>query len=386
MRPDLLLPVAQSSSAGDFAFIAIIVVVIVAGAALVWWSKKKGAAPPSPIPDVDDDDRQDAQALAPAIPEEPEEPGKLLLPEAKTIRDGLAKTRSQGFISRIAGIFKKELDDTLEEQLEEVLLTSDIGVKTAQKLLGTVKQQLSHAELKNAAVVWNALRTEVSSILQGTPGNVKQPLPHKPHVIAVVGVNGTGKTTSVGKLAWRDAQEGRKVMVVAADTFRAAAVGQLEIWSQRAGALFHKGNDGQDPASVAFDGINKAVDEQVDVVYVDTAGRLHTKKNLVEELKKIIRVCGKAMDGAPHETLLVLDATTGQNAIQQADIFRDEVGVDSIVLTKLDGTAKGGVIIGICDMLGIPVRYVGCGEQKEDLLPFSADDFVDGLFGEVNGA
>lgn len=380
MRLHMLHIVAQESPGGDGLFIAILALVLVAGAALVWWSRRKGAVPPALA--EPEGDEEGAEELAEAEPEQPEEP---LLPEGKTISDGLARTRSQGFMSRIAGIFKKELDETLEDQLEEVLLTSDIGIKTAQKLLEKVKEQLSRSELKDASVVWEVLRTEISAILEGAPGEGPDSSQNKPHVVAVVGVNGTGKTTSVGKLAWLDTEAGKSVMLVAADTFRAAAVGQLEVWADRAGAMFHKGADEQDPASVAFDGIKKGMEAGVDVVYVDTAGRLHTKKNLVEELKKITRVCGKAFEGAPHEILLVLDATTGQNAIQQADIFSEAVGVNSIVLTKLDGTAKGGVVIGICDSFRIPVKYIGCGEQKQDLQPFSAGDFIDGLFEGVTG-
>jgi fused signal recognition particle receptor len=175
---------------------------------------------------------------------------------------------------------------------------------------------------------------------------------------------------------------GKSVMLVAADTFRAAAVEQLAIWATRAQAEFHRGEEGQDPASVAFDGIKRGLELGVDVILIDTAGRLHTQKNLVEELKKIVRVCDKAHEGAPHETLLVLDSTTGQNAIQQANIFGEAVGLDGIVLTKLDGTAKGGVVIGICDQMQIPVKFIGVGEQVEDLLPFEADSFLDGLFGD----
>ena len=336
------------------------------------------------MPDEVPEEIHDTVSAAESLPEpEPEEAKKPieLLPVGKTIHDGLEKTRKQGFVSRLAGLFRKELDDDLEQQLEEVLLTSDIGVKTASKLLGALKGELSRSELKDADAVWTFMRDEVKNLLGREDDFVAPEMDRKPWVIAVIGVNGTGKTTTIGKLAARFGSQGKKVLMVAADTYRAAAVDQLEIWSQRAGAAFHRGKENQDPASVAFDGIKQGVEDGVDIVLVDTAGRLHTQKNLVEELKKIIRVCDKAWEGAPQETLLVLDATTGQNAIQQANIFAGAVDVHGIVLTKLDGTAKGGVIIGICDQMKIPVRYVGVGEKVEDLQPFSAEGFLDGLFG-----
>jgi fused signal recognition particle receptor len=220
----------------------------------------------------------------------------------------------------------------------------------------------------------------VQEILRGAGRAAGEEPAEKPWVILVVGVNGTGKTTTIGKLAARQTAQGRRVLLVAGDTFRAAAEDQLEIWAGRAKAAIHRGEPGADPASVAFDGVKRGVAEGADVIIVDTAGRLHTKRNLVDELKKVARVIGKAHEGAPHETLLVLDATTGQNAIQQAGIFKGEVGVTGIVLTKLDGTAKGGVVLGISDLMGIPVKYVGVGERPEDLQPFSVEEFVEGLF------
>ncbi len=359
-------------------FLGIVAFLVVAGVLLVLWSRKRGRREaPLEVPD------EAVPEPEPVVEPEPEEPAKPLLQVGRTIGDGLEKTRKQGFVSRLAGVFKKELDEGLEDRIEEVLLTSDIGVKTADRLMSGIKAELSRAEMKDPSVVWSYLKKEVGDILTGvgSSGPGGETAADGPHVIAVVGVNGTGKTTTIGKLSARYMNEGKKVAMVAGDTFRAAAGEQLEVWSTRVGATFHRGGENQDPASVAFDGIRKAGEEGAEIIMVDTAGRLHTKKHLLDELKKIIRVCGKAQPGAPHETLLVLDATTGQNAIQQADIFRDEVGVSGIVLTKLDGTAKGGVIIGICDTLGIPVKYVGVGEQVEDLQPFSADEFVSGLFG-----
>ena len=343
--------------------------------------QQRAAAEPSRKPGLLE--RAAAAEAPPAAPEKPAAPVSPtdLLAAGKTLEEGLEKTRSQGFVSRLAGLFKKELDQQIEAQLEEVMLTSDIGVKTAQKLLQGIKEELSRSQLKDPAVVWKYLRKEVLGIVSVPLKPPAATAPGQPRVIAVIGVNGTGKTTSIGKLAARFTRAGQKVLLVAADTFRAAAGEQLEIWANRVGAQCHRGPEGQDPASVAFDGIQKGVAAGVDVVIVDTAGRLHTRKNLVEELKKILRVCGKALPGAPHETLLVLDATIGQNAVSQADIFRGEVGVDGIILSKLDGTAKGGVVIGICDALSIPVAYVGVGEKVEDLRPFSPSEFVQGLFG-----
>ena len=364
----------------NFVFGGIVASLVIVGVAVVWWSKRKGlrkraeAARAEEIPEAAPE-FVEAEAEAEAEPVE-------LLPTGRTIQQGLEKTRNQGFVSRLAGLFRKEIDEELEGRMEEVLLTSDIGVKTAQKLLTSIKDVLTRTDLKDPDKVWSFMREEVKLLLSSSEGSDEEVFSDKPHVIAVVGVNGTGKTTTIGKLAALYGRGGKKVMLVAADTFRAAAVEQLGIWAERAGALFHRGQENQDPASVAFDGIKKGLEEEADIIMIDTAGRLHTQKNLVGELKKIVKVCGKAYEGAPHETILVLDATTGQNAIQQANIFRGEVGVQGIVLTKLDGTAKGGVIIGICDMLQIPVRYVGVGEKVEDLQPFNVDAFIDGLFGD----
>jgi len=379
MISQALLAAAQSQ---DTLFIVIMALLVVGGAALVYWSRRKG----SKTAEAGTEAAEKGEVARPeeALPEEREEEVEEkpeLLPLGRTIQDGLEKTRTRGFVSRLAGLFRRQLDEDIEQKMEEVLLTSDIGVKTARKLLAGLKSELTRTQLKDSEVVWDFLKGQVRALLGPVPLETDPGDTATPYVIAVIGVNGTGKTTTIGKLAARLVRGGKKVMVVAADTFRAAAEDQLAIWAERSGATFHRGREKQDPASVAFDGIRKGVEEGADVILIDTAGRLHTQKNLVGELKKIARVCGKALEGAPHETLLVLDATTGQNAIQQANIFRGEVGVQGIVLTKLDGTAKGGVVIGICDMLQIPVKYVGVGESVADLLPFSPDDFVEGLFG-----
>lgn len=363
-------------------FIGLLAAVVVIGIFLVLWSRRKGEKGPA-APTLE---TQDAVAVEGLSPAKPDAATGGLLPAGRTISQGLEKTRKQGFVARLSGLFRKELDVDIEQRIEEVLLTSDIGVKTAQKLLAAIKEKLDRDDLKDAAAVWGLLRREVKALLHSNEGTSGLTVTdEKPWVIAVVGVNGTGKTTTIGKLAAKYRKAGKGVMMVAADTFRAAAVEQLAIWAKRSDAGFHRGEEGQDPASVAFDGIKAGIAAGVDVILIDTAGRLHTQKNLVEELKKIIRVCGKACEDAPHETLLVLDSTTGQNAIQQATIFGGAVGIQGIVLTKLDGTAKGGVVIGICDQMQIPVRFIGVGEQVEDLLPFDADAFLSGLFGDVDG-
>ena len=298
----------------------------------------------------------------------------------KKLRSGLAPTRG-GLISKIGSIFKskKTLSPEVIEELEEVLLTSDVGAKTAQKLLDTIQSALEKDELANAEAAWTLLEEAVRQILNvpQAPWAVEQ---KKPFVIMVVGVNGVGKTTTIGKLATKFAEQDKKVVLAAADTFRAAAVNQLTIWGRRANAEVVKSKEGADPSSVVFEAVKKAVEVGADIVIADTAGRLHTQQPLMEELKKIHRVMGKALEGAPHEVLLVLDATTGQNAIQQVSMFKETLDITGLVLTKLDGTAKGGVIIGICHEHAVPVRFIGIGESKEDLREFAVDDFVDALF------
>ena len=294
------------------------------------------------------------------------------------IRRGLQKTR-QGFMSRLNELlFSRDLDEDLVDELEALLVTSDIGIRTAERLLRDLREQLSNQEVKDAETVRQRLKERVLEI-------VSRPLPalgwgQSPTVIMVIGVNGAGKTTTIGKLAARLKDEGRSVVLAAGDTFRAAAVEQLEVWGERAAATVVKGEEAADPSSVIFEAIQKARGDGADVVLADTAGRLHTKINLMEELKKVRRVMNKAYEGAPHEVLLVLDATNGQNAIAQAKQFKDAVEVDSIALTKLDGTAKGGVVVAICDDLELPVRYVGVGEQVRDLRDFDPEAFTEALF------
>ncbi|WP_437802098.1 signal recognition particle-docking protein FtsY [Sorangium sp. So ce693] len=304
------------------------------------------------------------------------------------LRKGLTKVReSEGFFGRLKALFagKKEIDPNVVEQIEEVLLTSDVGVKTTELLLDEIRSALSRNELADTDKVWDALREHAKRILRvGAGGGL--PLKAQPTVVMVVGVNGVGKTTTIGKLATQLKAEGRTVVLAAGDTFRAAAVQQLNVWGKRVGCEVVRGKDGANPGAVIFDAIQKAKDTGADVVLADTAGRLHTKTNLMEELSRVARTMNKALEGAPHETLLVLDATNGQNAMQQAALFKEALPITGIVLTKLDGTAKGGVILGICAEHGLPVRYVGIGERAEDLREFEPDEFVEAMLGRASGS
>jgi len=303
--------------------------------------------------------------------------------DAAALSPGLARTRA-GWVSRLGQLFagKREIDPALVEEIEKVLLTADIGVRTSQKLLEEIRASLSKREMSDPTAVWAYLRKRAIEILH-VEGPKIDFTKHKPFVLLTIGVNGSGKTTTIGKLASKLKAEGRSVLLAAGDTFRAAAAEQLEVWGSRVGAPVVRGKEASDPSSVIFEGIKRAANEGFDVVIADTAGRLHTKANLMEELQKVRRVAGKALEGAPHETWLVIDSTSGQNAIAQAQIFTQAMAVTGIVLTKLDGTAKGGVILGIADQLGIPVRYIGVGERVEDLRAFDAEEFVEALFDHV---
>jgi fused signal recognition particle receptor len=329
-----------------------------------------------------------ARPSATKVPAAPEPEPVLEEPPAprdlSMLRKGLAKARGEGgFLGRLASLFagKKELDPTIADQVEEILLTSDVGVATTQAILVRLRDGLGKNELQSSQAVWDALRADAKRILGIGGGKVAAS--HKPEVIFMVGVNGVGKTTTIGKLASKFRSDGRSVLLAAGDTFRAAAVQQLEVWGKRIGCEVVKGKEGADPGAVIFDAIQKAKQSGIDVVLADTAGRLQTKTPLMDELKKIARTMQKAMEGAPHETLLVLDATNGQNAVSQAKMFQEAIPLTGIVLTKLDGTAKGGVILGITDELKIPVRYVGLGERADDLREFNADEFVEALFGST---
>jgi len=301
------------------------------------------------------------------------------------LKEGLTKTRDNilGKVHKILAS-KSKIDDDLLETLEEILIGGDVGVSTTARIIANIKERVRIERYEQPAELDRLLKDEIQKVF--TDGSMADGDPFmlppnmRPYVIMVVGVNGVGKTTTIGKLAYNYRSAGRKVLIAAADTFRAAANEQLEIWAQRAGVEIIQQRQGADPAAVAFDSLKSAAAKEVDVVIIDTAGRLHTKVNLMEELKKIKRVMQKILPDAPHEVLLVLDASTGQNAIQQARQFSDAVGVNGLVVTKLDGTAKGGVVLAISQELKIPVRFIGVGEKIDDLQPFSRTAFVDALF------
>jgi len=293
---------------------------------------------------------------------------------------GLRRTHDS-LLGRLGSLFSdKQIPSDLVDRVEEVLLTSDVGIRTTQALMGEVRQQLSRHELKDQQTLFSMLETRIREVLMQTVTSHWQLVNSKPAVVLMVGVNGVGKTTTIGKLAAHFRSEGKQVMVAAGDTFRAAAVEQLKIWAQRTGCAFYSGATGKDPASVIFEACQQAQKENVDVLLADTAGRLHTKSDLMEELKKVKRVVGKVIANAPHETFLVLDATTGQNALVQARQFHEAIGLSGIVLTKLDGTAKGGVVVAIASELNIPIRFVGVGEKIDDLRLFNPEQFAHALF------
>ena len=296
----------------------------------------------------------------------------------KRLKTGLSKTRKI-LTTDINELFagKRKIDDELLEELEELLITSDIGVQTTMNLIQSIS--IKSSEITGPDQLKSILREKILELLKATIKPSKE-IVGKPHVIMVIGVNGVGKTTTIGKLASRFSSSGKKVIIAAADTFRAAAIEQLTIWADRAGVDIIKHKEMSDPAAVAYDGLQAAVARNADIVLVDTAGRLHTRKNLMEELKKIKRTLSKKLPGAPHEILLILDATTGQNALSQAELFNNALGVTGIALTKLDGTAKGGIVVSICNALEIPLNYIGVGEKIDDLQEFDPTEFVNALF------
>jgi fused signal recognition particle receptor len=297
------------------------------------------------------------------------------------LKDGLTKSR-ETWVQKMGSIFQnREWDEQSLEDMEESLLTADVGLKATQKLMDTLRGLSPSGSEDLAQDMSSQLQQAMVKLLQDSDAAPRvESLSVRPWIVLFLGVNGVGKTTTIGKLAAQYKASGKKVLLVAGDTFRAAAVEQLEAWGQRAGVELIKHRAGSDPSAVVYDGMQAAKSRAVDVLLIDTAGRLHTKVHLIEELKKIRRVIGREQPGAPHETLLVLDATTGQNGLQQAKVFKEATDIDGIVLTKLDGTAKGGVIISIHEELGVPVRYIGVGEDVEDLQPFEAERFVEALF------
>ncbi len=298
----------------------------------------------------------------------------------KKLTNGLKKTRNKligQLTETVTG--RPQFDEELFEEIEEVLIASDCGVETAALLTERLREECNRRKTMRAAEVMDIIKEQMARVMAGD-----EALPTiaqgSPHVILFIGVNGTGKTTSIGKIGDHFRREGKQVLFAAADTFRAAAKEQLQIWAERSGADIVTGAEGSDPAAVAFDAVSAAISRDRDVVLIDTAGRLHTRHNLMEELKKISRAVGKARPGAPHETLLVLDATTGQNGVVQAETFGSAVGLSGLVLTKLDGTAKGGIVLGIRQRFGVPVKWVGVGEKLDDLETFEPAEFVDALF------
>ena len=305
-------------------------------------------------------------------------------PALASLRKGLARSRSdEGLFGKLKGLItgKKEIDPKIAEEIEEVLLTSDVGVPTTESILDRIKQQLNRGELKSEAQVWSALRNEARRTLSvdGRSGGIT--IREQPTVILLVGVNGAGKTTTIGKLAAQFSSSGKKVMLAAGDTFRAAAVDQLRAWGDRVGCEVICGKENADPSSVLFDAVTAAKDRGADILLADTAGRLHTKTNLMQEMTKIQKVISKALPGAPHEILLVIDSTNGQNAMAQAREFKEALELTGLILTKLDGTARGGAVLGICDVLQLPIRYIGVGEGSEHLYEFDTDAFVEALLG-----
>lgn len=304
-------------------------------------------------------------------------------PPAPAKRSWRERLSGSGFARSLSSLFVRNpvLDDAFLDELETCLISADVGVATATDLIEKLRRRVDKREFADANALLAALRGELVERLKP----VEKPLDvggRKPFVLLMVGVNGVGKTTSIGKLATKWNAEGKKVILGAGDTFRAAAVQQLEVWGKRVGADVVKGKEGADPGAVAFEATKKAQESGADILLVDTAGRLHTKVNLMDEIKKVKRTIAKAFEGAPHETLLVIDATTGQNALQQATLFKEALELTGIILTKLDGTAKGGVVLGVCDELKVPVKYIGLGERAEDLREFVAADFVEALFGK----
>ena len=326
--------------------------------------------------------RAPSEEVAEPPSEPPAEPEKEPAPEKsffERLSSGLSKTR-KGIFGNLESVFSGgAVDDAAWDDFEEILIMSDMGVRTTAKLREKISSAVSPAEGDDVGKITSLLKKEILDILREVESPPAE-LSRKPTVFMVAGVNGVGKTTSIGKIANRFTASGKRVMVAAADTFRAAAVEQLGVWAERVGSDFLRGKTGADPSAVAYDAVRASVSREIDLLIIDTAGRVHTKTGLMDELGKLRRVVARELEGAPHETLLVLDATTGQNAVEQARAFNETVGVTGIVLTKLDGTAKGGIIVAIAEELGIPVKYVGVGESLGDLREFDAAEFTEALF------
>lgn len=348
-------------------------------------NEEKAAVPditpstPEPPPAAEEHPRQ---AAATGEADKAEAPGLGTMFQRLSTR--LSKTK-ESLVQRMDTLFlgRKEIDADLFDELEEILITADLGINTTMELLDDARKRVKRNALSDPKELKTILKEKLRSFIMESDQPAELVMPESgPFVIMVVGVNGVGKTTTIGKITKKFKQAGQSVLLVAADTFRAAAVAQLKIWGERNDVPVVHQHEGADPSAVAFDAMDRAVAENYDVVIVDTAGRLHTQVNLMEELKKIKRVMGKRLEGAPHEVLLVLDATTGQNAVSQAKLFNEAVGITGLALTKLDGTAKGGIVACICRELSIPIRFIGIGEQIDDLRDFNPDDFINALFGE----
>lgn len=346
--------------------------------------------PPSPIaapqpPRPESEGKPVARERAPVeeVPSAAETVPAELSPRA-TLEDGLAKTRAS-FFGRLKGLFgRSQVDENLYEEFEEILITSDVGPRASTTILERLRERAHAQKVKNPGDLKGLLKAELLEVLQKAGGAMPIPSASRPWIVMVTGVNGAGKTTTIGKLAHQLKNDlGLDVILGAADTFRAAATEQLEIWAERVGVDLIKGREGSDPAAVAYDTIEAAKARGADVALIDTAGRLHTKANLMDELKKVKRVMGKALDGAPHEIWIVVDANTGQNAAVQVDQFNQALGLTGIVVTKLDGTAKGGALFGIAEQFGLPIRYAGIGERLGDLREFEPEAFVEALFEEA---
>ncbi len=345
---------------------------------------------PLPLEESESEEEQVAagDGISPAVPLDAAASRTQEKPKSKSmfrrLQERLGKTKDS-LVYRLDRLFlgKKEIDQDLFEQLEEILITSDLGVTTTLELLDKARKKVKRDQLSDPQALKTIIRDQILTYIEATEQPAELVMPEEgPFVIMVVGVNGVGKTTTIGKIAAKFVRSGQSVLLVAGDTFRAAAINQLKIWGERVGVEVIAQHPGSDPSSVVFDGLEYGVAHGYDVILIDTAGRLHTSVNLMEELKKIKRVIGKKMEGAPHEVMLVLDATTGQNGISQAKLFNEAVGVSGLALTKLDGTAKGGIVANVCREIKIPVRFIGIGEQVDDLRDFDAREFVDALFAQ----
>ncbi len=332
--------------------------------------------------DVDQSDSGVSAVAAPSLFPTQEKPERKSM--FRRLQERLGKTKDS-FVYRLDHLFlgRKEIDQDLFDRLEEILITADLGVGTTRELLDTARKKVKRDQLSDPQALKGIIRDQILAYIVATDQAAELVMPAEgPFVIMVVGVNGVGKTTTIGKMAAKFVRAGQSVLLVAGDTFRAAAINQLKIWGERVGVKVIAQNPGADPSSVVFDGLEYGVAHNYDVILIDTAGRLHTSVNLMEELKKIRRVIAKKLPGAPHEVMLVLDANTGQNGISQAKLFHEAVGVSGLALTKLDGTAKGGIVANVCRESKIPVRFIGIGEQLDDLRDFDAREFVDALFSQ----